>query len=180
MKFNFFKKRKKSQTQKEERFPVPLENLDNKTTPQVYRNIQPFESDASSFYEEPFAKNTNETKKKHRISPPKTPAIFLLGILLGAVTVLSASGIVAFLSLFSKFGNVYTKIIIPDFTRLSVSDAINQIENLKNFDYTVEYQENPSVAIGNVISQYPKPDTQRKLYDSDEKITIKLTFLVCE
>ena len=175
MKFNFFKKRKKiSLQQNDELFPVPINPDAN--MPQIYRGLQVFEAeDFCPFDEDYFVGENYEKEKRRPISDPKTPPSFLFGILLGAITVLSISGIMTFISLFSKFGSTYTKIVIPDLTKISATDAISRIEKLKNFNYTIEYQENPTAPTGTVISQYPSPNTQRKLYNSKEKISIKLT-----
>ena len=175
MKFNFFKQRKKA-TQKitDDLFPVPVDS--NATPPQIYRGIQVFEpEDFCPFDEDYFAGENYEKEKRRRISDPKTNPSFYVGILLGAITVLSISGIITFLSLFSKFGSAYKKTVVPDLTKISVTDAISRIKELKEFKYTVEYQENPALPSGTVISQYPLPNTQRKLYGSKEKISIKLT-----
>ena len=175
--FNFFKKRKKRiNTPNEGLVPAPLTDSSTANMPQIYRGLQVFEDeDFCPFDEDYFAGENYEREKRKPISPPKTPPSFFLGILLGAVTVLTLSGTIAFLSLFSKFGSVYTKITVPDLTKLSTLDAINKLDEVKSFDYTIEYQENPTAPIGTVISQYPSPNTQRKIYNSKEKIRISLT-----
>lgn len=176
MKFNFFKKRKHTQHLEEvELIPMQTELSSHQTMPQIYRGIAPFEQeDFCPFNEDYFAGENYEKEKRQPIAPPKTPPSFLFGILMGSVAILLISGSIAFLSLFSKFSGFYTKIVIPDLTKISLNDAIAQIETLKNFNYTIEYQENPSVPIGTVISQYPNPNTQRKLYKSNEKIELTL------
>ena len=175
MKFNFFKKRKKIvYRQSDDLFPVPINSDAN--MPQIYRGIQVYEpEDFCPFNEDYFVGEDYEKKKRRPISDPKTPPSFLFGVFFGAVTILSISGFITFLSLFSKFGSTYTKIVVPDLTKISATDAISRIEELKKFKYTIEYQENPAIPAGTVISQYPSPNTQRKLYNSNEKISIKLT-----
>ena len=175
MKFKFFKQCKKAtQENTHDLFSVPTNpNLD---MPQIYRGIQIFEpEDFCPFDEDYFIGENYEKKNKRRISDPKTPPSFLFGIFLGAVTILAISGMITFLSLFSKFGSTHKKIIVPDFTKISATDAISRIKELKSFKYTIEYQENPALPAGAVISQHPLPNTQRKLYSSKEKISIKLT-----
>ena len=176
MKFNFFKKHKQIKSLEEiEMFPVMADNKSYETMPQIYRGLAPFEQeDFCPFDEDYFAGENYEKEKRRPISPPKTPPTFFFGILMGAITILLISGSIAFLSLFSKFSGLYKKIVIPDLTKISLNDALVQIEALKNFNYTIEYQENPSAPIGTVISQYPNANTQRKLYKSNEKIELTL------
>ena len=176
MKFDFFKKSKQSSKiiQNDDSFEAPL--------PEIYRGVQVFESDSDrfgTFDEDYFVGEEYEvTPKKRRkpISPPKTPPSFLAGILCGAITVLTLSGAIAFLTLFSKLGGIYSSVNVPDLTSLSESEAISLLKNNYDcFDYSVEYKENPNVEEGYVISQLPKPSSERKLYGINGKITVKLT-----
>ena len=173
---NFFRKRKiKKYIQDEELHPAPL-NKTNSTMPQIYRGIMPFEpEDFCPFDEDYFAGENYEREKRRPIPPPKTPPSFFLGVLLGTITILFISGGITFFTLFSKFGSEYSKIIIPDFTKLSVTDAIEEIKKTEKFNYSIKYQENPSLPAGTVISQYPNPNTQRKLYKKGEKIELTIT-----
>ena len=175
MKFNFFKNHKTSSKEilNDDAFEAPL--------PEIYRGVQVFESDSDrfgTFDEDYFVGEEYEvTPKKRRkpISPPKTPPSFLAGILCGALTVLTLSGFISFFTLFSKFGGIYSSITVPNLTALSESEAISLLKNNYDcFDYSVEYKENPNVDEGYVISQIPKPSSERKLYGINGKITVKL------
>ena len=175
MRFNFRKKKSKNEI-------VPFNEEFNTSLPEIYRGMQVHESESDrfcTFDEDYFAGESYEIKvKKKRISipPPKTPPTFFAGIFLGALSILALSGGIAFLSLFSKFGGIYTSVTVPDLTALSKDEAVSLIENNYDyFDYLIEYKENPYVPDNSVISQIPKPSTARKLYGINGRITIKLT-----
>lgn len=171
-----FKKKKKETeiTLAEPIFEVKL--------PEIYRGIQEYESDSDRFctFDEDYFVGENYAPRsrriRKRIPDPKTPPSFLFGILCGALSILLISGSIAFLSLFSKLGGIYTSVTVPDLTSLTESEAISLIKNnYKYFDYSVEYKENPDVPSGSVISQIPSPSTMRKLYGINGRIRIKLT-----
>ena len=176
MKFNFFKKKAKKIE------ITPFEDLSKSSLPEIYRGMQIYESESDTFCtfdEDYFAgENYKTTSKMKRISisPPKTPPTFFVGVFCGALSALILAGGIAFLSLFSKFGGIYTSVTVPNLTTLSEYEAVNLIKsNFKYFDYSIEYKENPNIEDGYVISQIPKPDTSRKLYGINGKITIKIT-----
>ena len=175
MKFNFRKKKSKNEI-------LPFNEEFNASLPEIYRGMQVYESDSDrfcTFDEDYFVGENYEMKIKKRrraIPPPKTPPSFFAGIFLGGLSILVLSGGIAFLSLFSKFGGIYTAVTVPNLTSLSKDEAVSLIENEYGyFDYSIEYKENPYVPDNSVISQIPKPSTARKLYGINGRITIKLT-----
>ena len=153
--------------------------------PEIYRSMQVYESESDNFcpFDEDYFAGESYTsslkkakKKRPPIAPPKTPPSFFFGVFCGAMSVLLLSGGIAFLSLFSKFGGIYTSVTVPNLTSLSENEAIALIKNEYDcFDYSIVYKENPNVSNGSVISQIPKPSTSRKLYGINGRITIKLT-----
>ncbi len=182
MKFNFLKISKKHNQSAD---ITVFENTATQNLPEEYRGMQIYESDSDrfcTFDEDYFAGEDydfsySKSKKKRRaIPPPKTHPSFLFGALCGAILIFTLSGGIAFLSLFSKFGGIYTSVTVPSLTSLSEAEAISLIKDEYScFDYSVVYKENPSLADGAVISQIPKASTSRKLYGINGRITIKLT-----
>lgn len=181
MKFKFLRKSKNKQNNNS---LITFHSEFDDSLPEIYRGMQVYESDSDrfgTFDEDSFAgehyENTVKYKKKRNpIPPPKTPPLFFIGVFCGALSVLLISGGIAFLSLFSKFGGIYTSVTVPDLTSLSENEAISLIKNHYDyFDYSIVYKENPNFASGTVISQIPKPSTARKLYGINGRITIKLT-----
>ena len=174
MRFRIFKKRNCKDNL------APSAPIFDAKLPDIYRGIQIYESDSDRFctFDEDYFADENykaSVKKRRKISDPKTPPSFLFGILCGSLSILLISGAIAFLSLFSKFGGIYTSVTVPNLTALSEEDAISLIKaNYKYFDYSIEYKENPAVEGGMIISQVPAPSTVRKLYGINGRICIKL------
>ena len=155
---------------------------DNSSTlyPEPYRGIQIYDDESDrfgQFNEDAFAgENYELNRQRKKISPPKTPPSFFAGIFCGALSILLASGAIAFFTLFSKSGGIYKTVTVPSLISLNQSDAISKICNDYDcFDYTIEYKSNPLAEEGAVISQTPNPSTVRKLYGINGRITIKLT-----
>lgn len=181
MKFDFLKNNKKKEST-----DITLSvNTINQNLPEAYRGMQIYECESDRFCTfdedyfagESYPSSPDKIKKKRKsIAPPKTPPSFFFGIFCGAISIFILSGGITFLSLFSKFGGIYTPITVPDLTSLSEKEAISLIENKYScFDYSIVYKENPSLNDGFVISQIPKASTTRKLYGINGRITIKLT-----
>ena len=179
MKFDFFRKKKYKKSEE----TIPSQPTLNVNLPEIYRGMQVYETESDGFctFDEDYFAGENyiktiTKKKRKKFAPPKTPPSFFVGIFCGAISVLLLSGSIAFLSLFSKFGGIYTSVTVPDFTSLSESEAISLIKNnYKYFDYSIVYKENPNIDSGFIISQIPPPSTTRKLYGINGRITIKLT-----
>ena len=175
-------KSKKFKKKKKETEITPEKPIFDVNLPEIYRGMQEYESDSDRFctFDEDYFVGENyapRTKKpRKRIPDPKNPPSFFFGILCGALSILLISGAITFLSLFSKFGGIYTSVTVPDLTSLTEKDAISLIKNnYKYFDYSIEYKDNPNVIPGSVISQIPSPSTMRKLYGINGRIRIKLT-----
>lgn len=183
MNFNFFKKKERH----EELTPSNGSSNDFKTSlPEIYRGMQVYESESDrfcTFDEDYFFGESYDLKQKNKkrkiIPPPKTPPSFFMGILCGTASVLLISGLITFLTLFSKSGGIYRSVTVPDLTSLTEDEAIALIEKERSYlDCKIQYKENPNVKEGSVISQIPKPSTTRKLYGINGRITVKLT--VCK
>ena len=176
MKFNFFKKRKQNICdKKEENLPVPIDEAFDANI-EIYSNIQPYEpDDFSPFDEDSFAGENYATTKKIGFSDPKVPPSFFLGFFFASCSVAIICASAIFFTLFYRFGGAYTQIEIPKLSSLSESDALKLLDNYECFNYTVEYQDNPNAPEGSVVSQYPAPHSQRSLFTSSDKIDIKLT-----
>lgn len=183
--FSNFSKKKRTKNEEAEAQAHTRPSL-NSNLPEIYRGMQIYETDSDRFcqFDEDYFEGENyrqtagkkSRKKRAPIAPPKTPPIFFFGIFCGALSVLIASGGIAFFSLFSKFGGIYTSVTVPSLVSLSEKEAIELIKNQYTyFDYSIEYKENPSVEDGMVISQIPKPSSARRLYGINGRITLKLT-----
>ena len=97
----------------------------------------------------------------------------LLGALCSALSLTLISGAVVIFSLFFRHSGKYTEITIPDLTAMSAQKATETSNDI--FEYTLVYEENPTMKAGSVISQSPLPNVVRKLYGKSEKINITLT-----
>ena len=176
MNFNFFKKRKKSfPSSTNQNLPIQKDEAFD-TDVIIYGSVIPYDQeDFAPFNEDAFAGESYEKSKKRSVSDPKTPPSFFLGFLLasGLVALICASTVL--FAFFNRFGGIYAQIEIPNLTSLSEADAIKLLKSYGCFDYSIDYQENPSAQEGSVISQYPNPKAQRKLFSSSERITLKLT-----
>ena len=176
MKFNFFKK-SKSNLDESELFSITEETFSS--TPDIYRGVQIYESDAERFCpfdEDYFAGEEYDLPKKRiKIKPPKTPPSFFLGVLCAAMLIVFVSGSIAFLTLFSKFGGIHKTVSVPSLTALTEAQALELLKKEQNnFNYKIKYANNPNVPEGTVISQMPLASTQRKIYGINKKLTINI------
>ena len=174
MKFNFFKK-SKSNLDESELFSITEETFSS--TPDIYRGVQIYESDAERFCpfdEDYFAGEEYDLPKRRiKIKPPKTPPSFFLGVLCAAMLIVFVSGSIAFLTLFSKFGGIHKTVSVPSLTALTEAQALELLKKEQNnFNYKIKYANNPNVPEGTVISQMPLASTQRKIYGINKKLTI--------
>ncbi len=175
MNFNFFKKHKTAVSEQEKNLPAVKDDIFDANI-KIYGSIQPYEDeDFSPFDEDYFSGENYEKKKRRRISQPKTPPSFFIGFLIASGTVATVCASVVFFTFFHRFSGLYTQIEIPNLISLPEADAIKLLENSDCFNYSIEYQENPSAPQGSIISQYPNPKTQRRLLSKNDKITVKLT-----
>lgn len=175
MKFNFFKKQKPDLNETEF-FSITEENS---YTPDIYRGVQIYENDDERFCpfdEDYFAGEEYDLPKRQiKIKPPKTPPSFFLGMLCAALLIVSLSGGIAFLTLFSKFGGIHRTVTVPALTALTEEQALEALKKeQKNFNYKIKYANNPNVPDGTVISQMPLASAQRKIYGINEKLTVNI------
>ena len=181
MKFDFFRHKKNTSRQIISKDLQIAKNDKEESLPQIYRGLQAYEDESYKFgtfdENDPFIEYPNVIKKKKKsIPPPKTPPSFFAGILCAALCILIFSGTVTFLLLFSKSGGIHHTITVPSFIDMTEQDAVKLLKSKSGkFKYEITYAENPTSAADTVISQIPKPNTVRKLYGINGKITVKLT-----
>lgn len=110
----------------------------------------------------------NRKKREPRVSNAA-----LLGVLcaLFVTTVLSGSFVI--FTLFFGYSGPYTDVRIPDYTSLSVDDALSVSPEI--FEYEVIYSKNPQHEGGDVISQSPIGGVVRRLYRGNGRLKITLT-----
>ncbi len=84
------------------------------------------------------------------------------GGLCAAVCALVISAVLSVLSLFAPFMSPYEKLRVPSVTGISLNDALNVID--PRFEIAVSYVSSDDTPAGVIISQFPKADTERKLY----------------
>ncbi|MBQ9087124.1 MAG: PASTA domain-containing protein [Clostridia bacterium] len=94
----------------------------------------------------------------------------LCGILCAAifVTALSAGGVLAAFLL--PYHRPYTPITIPDF----VGSPVPNPEEEEPINLVIQYEYNPEVSPGTVISQSPRAGVTRRIYDKDGYCTVLL------
>lgn len=109
---------------------------------------------------------------KRKMRPPMRASL-LLKILSVSLIVALISAVVVVYSIFGAFGRRYRLLTVPDLIGMSEEEALTQ--SLDSFEYTVKYEYNPYMKAGCVISQTPPPNVERKLYASDERLSIGLT-----
>ena len=115
---------------------------------------------------------------KERLKRPSKPksihalpvfAGFLCATLL--ITVLCAGGI--FLGLFGQYHRSYVGIVIPNTVGRQADEVIS--EDTNGLNWIVEYENNPRVAAGTVITQSPPAGVTRRLYGRNSYCTVRLT-----
>lgn len=108
---------------------------------------------------------------------PKPRSIHLLPVLSGAlcaavlVLSLSAAGVLAVL--FGRYGRSYTGVTIPDFVGKHPTEVLPKGEE-SPFNLIIQYEINPEVEQGLVISQSPPAGVIRRLYGADAYCTVTL------
>ncbi len=111
-------------------------------------------------------------KRERRKNRPET-----LYMLLGAgsasilVSILSVS--IVLLSLFGSYSAPYTTVTVPDLVGTLYDESAEESGEL--FSYVVDYEYNPNVPAGYVISQTPPANTQRRVYSKNGHCLISLT-----
>ncbi len=102
----------------------------------------------------------------------RLPLSLLTGICLGLLTVTVTTVAVLFLMTFAPLGRRYTTATVPDLTgkdplSLSLEDV--------PFNFILQYEQNPDVPSGRVISQTPKGGVTRRIYAGDDYPEVVLT-----
>lgn len=107
---------------------------------------------------------------------PKSKSIHSLPIFAGflcatlLVSVLSAGGIL--FGLFGQYHYAYTGIVIPNVVGQQAENVVS--EQSEHLNWIIEYETNPDVAAGQIISQSPPGGVTRRLYGRDGYCTVYL------
>ena len=112
-------------------------------------------------------KRTEERRKKKINS---LPVLFGAAVSCALVSAVTASYIL--LSLFLPYAKSYTSLIIPSFRGMRLEDISLEDSRL---NLLIEYENNPDVADGVVISQTPAAGVTRKIYENGGFCNIYLT-----
>lgn len=112
-----------------------------------------------------------------RLHPtPKQKSIHALPVFAGflcatlLVSVLCGGGIL--MGLFGQYHRSYTGIVIPNVVGQQAEDI--QSEQFPHLNWVIEYETNPEVAEGQIISQSPPAGVTRRLYGRDSFCTVYL------
>ena len=116
---------------------------------------------------------------RQRTSKPKKEKLFhplpiLSGFLCAAILVslLSAGGLL--LHLFAPYARSYVGIPIPNYVGQD-ADAILAENHSEHFNLVLQYEQNPDVKAGTVITQSPRAGVVRRIYERDGYCTVTLT-----
>lgn len=96
---------------------------------------------------------------------------FLTGALCAALCVGVLSAAIVSFSLFSSYGGSYKTVTVPNL----VGEEYNGEDGDGLFSYVVDYEYNPTVEAGHIISQAPAPNTKRRVYGAKGQCVISLT-----
>lgn len=119
-----------------------------------------------------YLKKIAKKKKERRAKRPETIYMLLGALCSSALLTVISIGIVL-LSLFWRYGMPYTTVTVPNLVGSLYEDAEDGENGL--FSYVIDYEYNPNVPPGHVISQYPPAETQRRVYSSSKYCIISLT-----
>lgn len=115
------------------------------------------------------AMRRHRTKKEPTIHAVPIFAGFLCAAL--AVSALSAGGIL--LGLFARYRRPYRAVTIPDFVGQEPL-AVTEQDGI-TWNFTIQYEQNPTVEAGRVIAQSPHPGAVRRLYGRQNEYPVVLT-----
>lgn len=108
-----------------------------------------------------------KAKRKERLPLP-----LLAGLCLGVLTITVATISVFLLLTFAPMARRYTTVTVPDLTgKDPLSFSLEDVP----FNFILQYEENPEVSPGLVISQTPKGGVVRRLYSDDDYPDVVLT-----
>ena len=105
--------------------------------------------------------------KKERLTVP-----LIGGLCLGALTVTTVSAVVLFLIMFAPLSRPYTTVTVPDLTG---KDPFSLSAEELPFNLILQYETNPEVPSGLVISQAPRGGVSRRIYSEHEYPELVLT-----
>ena len=97
------------------------------------------------------------------------------GALVGCSAVAILTTGVMFLSLFAPYAKKYETVIVPDLEGKDLSELAGTLENI---NLTVEYENNPDVADGQIISQSAPAGATRRVNSENGYFDLKVT--VCK
>ena len=109
-------------------------------------------------------------RRRSKKEPPHLLSL-LSGALCGAllISAFSAGGVLW--GLFASYGRPYVSLTVPDF----LGKAPNTVQRDERLNLIIQYEQNPEVTAGLVISQSPHPGVTRRLYGKDDRLNIVLT-----
>lgn len=100
----------------------------------------------------------------------------ILGGFLCAITlVFAVSAGTILLAFFAPYGRSYIGITIPDFVGQSEQKILTEQQNAPHLNLIVQYETNPDVPTGHVISQIPRAGAIRRIYEKEECCNVTLT-----
>lgn len=109
-------------------------------------------------------------KKRRR---PPVPSALIVGALCASVLFTALAAVLSVLLIFGRYGGSYREIVIPNLISMSEEEAKAVGNGV--FEYEIEYRTNPDAEAGKIVFQSPSPNVVRRIYSSNEKLTIKIT-----
>ena len=114
----------------------------------------------------------SSARKKDKKSIHTLP--ILCGFVCATALVFLTSAGAILLGLFAPYGRSYVSITIPDFVGRS-EQTILADSNTQQLNLILQYENNPDVEAGHVISQIPHAGAVRRIYDKNEFCNVTLT-----
>jgi serine/threonine-protein kinase len=98
----------------------------------------------------------------------------LAGLLSSALLVAVFTGLISVFPYLFKYTRGYTPVTIPDFTIYTYDELLAVTKEYDTFNFVVEFTDNVYAEGGEIISQSPRADTKRRMYDN-ERLTVTVT-----